>query len=84
VLDSTIHRARDAGPYYGRCRCGKVATLCPVARLYPFCRDVGVREHPREIHVRNHGEPLRIEGIRCVRVQQANYPHLAVIGGNQQ
>jgi hypothetical protein len=55
----------------------------PIIRLYPFRCDVGVREHPRELHERNHGEPLGIEGVRCVRVQQANYPHLAVIGGNQ-
>jgi hypothetical protein len=56
----------------------------PSVRLYPFRCDVGVREHPRELHERNHGEPLGIEGIHCVRVQQANYPHLAVVGGNQQ
>jgi hypothetical protein len=56
----------------------------PSVRLYPFRCDVGVREHPREFHERNNGAPLGIEGIRWVWVQQANYPHLAVVGGNQQ
>jgi hypothetical protein len=56
----------------------------PFIRLYPFRCDVGVREYPRELHKRNHGKPLGIEGIRCVRVQQANYPHLALVGSNQE
>jgi hypothetical protein len=51
----------------------------PFARLYPFRRDVSVREHPKKLHERSE-EQLGVEGIRCVRVQQANYPHLAVIG----
>jgi hypothetical protein len=29
-----------------------------------------VREHPREFHERNHGQPLGVEGVLCVRVQQ--------------
>jgi hypothetical protein len=84
VLDSNhppgkecLHQSPQVPVWEGRCP-------MPVARLYPFCRAVGVREHPRELHERNHGEPLGVEGIRCFRVEQSNYPHLAVIGGNQQ
>jgi hypothetical protein len=56
----------------------------PFFSLYPFRCDIGVREHPREFHERNHGQPLGVEGIFCVRVKQAHYSHLAVIGGHQQ
>ena len=52
--------------------------------LYPFRVDVGVGEHPGELHERNHRKPLRIEGICSVGMQQANDARLTVIDRHEE